>query len=147
MARNIATPALGPSLGVAPAGTCTWMSILSNASPRRCGRERQRRLRDSFITSPSWPVRMSLPLPGTLRRLDEEDVAAHRRPREAGRHARHGGALGHLVLEALRAEDARAGPRASIAIFSARPSATCIATWRSTAPISRSRLRTPASRV
>jgi len=27
-AMNIATPALGPSFGVAPAGTWTWMSVL-----------------------------------------------------------------------------------------------------------------------
>src|SRR5262249_483579 len=29
-AMNMATPALGPSLGMAPAGTCTWMSVFSN---------------------------------------------------------------------------------------------------------------------
>ena len=31
-AMNMATPALGPSLGVAPAGTCTWISVLPNNS-------------------------------------------------------------------------------------------------------------------
>ena len=30
----LAMPALGPSLGVAPAGTCTWMSVFSSDSPR-----------------------------------------------------------------------------------------------------------------
>ncbi|MNN21057.1 hypothetical protein D3C81_1343640 [compost metagenome] len=30
MATVIATPAEGPSLGVAPSGTCTWMSVFSN---------------------------------------------------------------------------------------------------------------------
>ena len=31
-AVNIATPALGPSLGVAPAGTWMWMSLFSNSA-------------------------------------------------------------------------------------------------------------------
>ena len=50
-ATNIATPALGPSLGVAPAGTWMWMSDFSNSSgamPRSLRArldERQRRLR------------------------------------------------------------------------------------------------------
>ena len=39
------------------------------------------------------------------RGLDEEDVAAHRRPRETGGHARHAGAQGGLVFELQRAED------------------------------------------
>jgi hypothetical protein len=30
IAVTMATPADGPSLGVAPSGTCTWMSFLSN---------------------------------------------------------------------------------------------------------------------
>jgi hypothetical protein len=41
---------------------------------------------DSFMTSPSWPVRIRLPLPAS-RRLDEEDVAAGGHPGQAGRHA------------------------------------------------------------
>ena len=28
---NMATPALGPSLGIAPAGTWMWMSLFSNS--------------------------------------------------------------------------------------------------------------------
>ena len=31
MAVTMATPADGPSLGVAPSGTCTWMSFFSNS--------------------------------------------------------------------------------------------------------------------
>ena len=80
---NMATPALGPSLGVAPAGTWTWMSLLSNAGlvdPEARGAWVLTRLSAawalSFITSPSWPVRISLPRAGRLGRLDEEDVAA-----------------------------------------------------------------------
>ena len=32
MAVNMVTPADGPSFGVAPAGTCTWMSFFSSTS-------------------------------------------------------------------------------------------------------------------
>ena len=41
------------------------------------------------------------------RRLDEEDVAAHRRPREARGDSRRGGALGHLGEELRAAEEPR----------------------------------------
>ncbi len=66
----IAMPALGPSLGVAPSGTCTWMSLFSNTSslmPSMRARLRtteRAASTDSFITSPSEPVRMMTPLPG-----------------------------------------------------------------------------------
>ena len=71
-AMNMATPALGPSLGMAPAGTCTWMSDFSNEAGSMPSVDARALTRLSaacalsFITSPSWPVRMSLPLPGTL---------------------------------------------------------------------------------
>ncbi len=61
----IATPALGPSFGIAPAGTCTCTSIepssssgMSSASACVAAYVNAARA-DSFITSPSWPVRMS----------------------------------------------------------------------------------------
>src|SRR5690606_36333457 len=41
------------------------------------------------------------------RRFDEQDVAAHRCPRQAGRHARHADEHGYFVLEAWRAQDGR----------------------------------------
>ncbi len=41
---------------------------------------------------------------GGLGGLDEQDVAAHRRPGQAGGHARHRRAHGHFVLEAQRAQ-------------------------------------------
>ncbi|MNT70321.1 hypothetical protein D3C72_2086940 [compost metagenome] len=43
IAVAMATPADGPSLGVAPSGTCTWMSRLSNSGgsmPKSIARER-----------------------------------------------------------------------------------------------------------
>ena len=66
-AMNMATPALGPSFGMAPAGTCTWMSLFSKRSgsmPNRAARfftMLSAACTLSFITSPSWPVRISLP--------------------------------------------------------------------------------------
>ncbi|MNV37394.1 hypothetical protein D3C71_1289120 [compost metagenome] len=64
-------PALGPSLGVAPSGTWTCTSCFCRNSlsmPRRSARERttdRAAEADSFITLPSCPVRISWPLPGT----------------------------------------------------------------------------------
>ena len=66
---NIAVPALGPSLGIAPAGTWMWMSLSASSlgsMPSDSARERIRlnaAVADSFITSPIWPVRMIEPLP------------------------------------------------------------------------------------
>ncbi len=43
MATAMATPAEGPSLGVAPSGTCRWTSVISNIvglRPKRVARER-----------------------------------------------------------------------------------------------------------
>ena len=87
------------------------------------------------------------PAAGNARRLDEQDVAADRRPGKPGRDAGHAGAHRHLVLELRRAED-----RDEIVARDARsarywPSAMRTAAWRSVWPICRSRLRTPASRV
>ncbi|CFT86570.1 Uncharacterised protein [Bordetella pertussis] len=70
MAVVMAIPADGPSLGVAPSGTWTCMSCFSNtlsANPSRRARERttvRAASTDSFMTSPSEPVRWILPLPG-----------------------------------------------------------------------------------
>src|SRR5437660_2951653 len=66
----IVIPADGPSLGTAPAGTCRCTSVCVNASsgmPRAPARARNRlhaACADSFITSPSCPVRVIWPLPG-----------------------------------------------------------------------------------
>ena len=54
---------------------------------------------DSFITSPIWPVRVMLPLPGMRRGLDEEDFAADGRVGHARRDAGHAGAAGQFRLE------------------------------------------------
>ena len=64
------TPADGPSFGIAPAGMWMCKSCLANqSSGSPSSEERERRneiaaVADSFITSPSWPVSVSLPVPG-----------------------------------------------------------------------------------
>ena len=69
---TIARPALGPSLGVAPSGTCTWISTASNFvgfTPIAGLTDRtydDAASMDSFITSPSLPVVFIRPLPGRL---------------------------------------------------------------------------------
>src|SRR5207247_1279691 len=66
----IVIPAEGPALGTAPAGTCRCTSVSVNAScgmPSAADRARSRlhaACADSFITSPSWPVRVITPFPG-----------------------------------------------------------------------------------
>ena len=65
----IVTPADGPSLGIAPAGTWMWRVFFSNVSrgmPSAAALERiqdSAARADSRITSPSWPVRMKSSLP------------------------------------------------------------------------------------
>ena len=69
-AVNMVTPADGPSLGIAPAGMCTWMSVLSrkfSSMPSHLALARTNdnaACADSFMTSPSCPVSTSEPLPG-----------------------------------------------------------------------------------
>src|SRR6266576_915715 len=70
IAVAIVIPAEGPSFGTAPAGTWRWMSFCWNQLGSRpscwvCARTHDSAAcADSCITSPSWPVIVSLPLPG-----------------------------------------------------------------------------------
>ena len=151
-AMNIATPALGPSLGVAPAGTWIWMSVFSNREasipyePARLLTMLSAAWALSFITSPSWPVRISRPLPGVA------VASMNRMSPPTGVHASPVATPGMLVRIATSSSNG-GGPimpersPAEIAIGPVSPSAIRIAAWRSTRPISRSRFRTPASRV
>jgi hypothetical protein len=143
-AMNIATPALGPSFGVAPAGTCTWMSLVLEQGGidaedyRLVLHEAERRLRAFLHDVAELAGEDQLAVAGRARGLDEQDVAADRRPGEAGGHAGHAGAHRHVVLEADRAPAVpRCRPCRSDTLV-AEPSATCTATWRSARPISRS---------
>ena len=72
MLVTMAMPADGPSLGVAPSGTWTWMSRFSNtvglmpkSTQRDCTKDRAAWI-DSSITSPSFPVVLIRPLPATV---------------------------------------------------------------------------------
>ena len=83
------TPAEGPSLGVAPEGTWTWISLVMKLNPLSvpASRDRMREseiVADSFITSPSWPVERELAGPGHECALDEEDLPPDRGPCKAG---------------------------------------------------------------
>src|SRR5207249_2713373 len=66
----IAIPADGPSFGTAPAGRCRCTSVCVNASsgipsgPARARNRLHAACADSFITSPSCPVRVICPFPG-----------------------------------------------------------------------------------
>ena len=151
-AMNIATPALGPSFGIAPAGTCTWMSDFSKrpaSMPSRAARfltMLSAACALSFITSPSWPVRISLPWPGT------RVASMNRMSPPTGVQASPVETPGTLVRMATSLSNLR-WPRigtnspTSMRILSVVPSARRTAALRRTLPISRSRFRTPASRV
>ena len=147
-------PADGPSFGIAPSGTWMWMSSVawkSGSSPNSSARERtydSAARADSCITSPSLPVSVSVALAARERDFGRQDLAADFRPGQTG-----GQTDLALVVDLLRAE---LGLAEELADFGAvdgdrrspdLPSRTCRATLRSTEPISRSRLRTPASRV
>ena len=88
------------------------------------------------------------PSPSIVRRLDEEHVAARTGDGQAGRHAGHAGALRDLGVELGAAQRAVARRRRrSRPAASRRPPRSRAAVLRSSFPSSRSRLRTPASRV
>ena len=151
-AVNIATPALGPSFGVAPAGTCTWTSLFWKASPSMPSAAERPLTRVSaacalsFMTSPSCPVRMSRPLPSTrlasMKRMSPPTGVQASPVATPGTDRR-------MATSPSKRRGPRTGARSSTSRWTAAavPSATCIATRRKTLPISRSRFRTPASRV
>ena len=100
----------------------------------------------SFITSPSWPVRISLPSPGvraaSMKRMSPPTGVQARPVATPGLAVRM--ATSFSNRGAPRISTTSAGP---ISTFCTLPSAICTAAWRSTRPISRSSERTPASRV
>ena len=115
---TIAMPADGPSFGVAPSGTWTWMSTLSNIvgfRPRSGAFERtqdEAASIDSFITSPSLPVVFIRPLPGSFSASIEQQVAADLGPGETGDDADLVLGLGEAVLEAAARRGTPRGSRA-----------------------------------
>ena len=106
------TPADGPSLGTAPAGTCTWKRLPAKAAgsiPSSLGvrahvgeGDLRRLLHDvAQLAGEGEPLG-----PVGHARLDEEDVAAGAGHGQAGDHAGHAGAVGRLEEEVRPAEPA-----------------------------------------
>ncbi len=152
IAVAMVTPADGPSLGVAPAGT--WMcsvcfSKISRVMPRSDAWERiqdSAARADSRITSPSWPVRMKSSLPSmsvTSMATTSPPTSVTTRP------------VADPVWSSASSSpySKRGGPRYSTSFLTSttvlrlRPSATERATLRMMLASSRSRFRTPASWV
>src|SRR5665213_583289 len=149
------TPAEGPSFGTAPAGTWTWNRLPANTdgsipSSGAWDRTKERAISaDSRITSPSWPVMVrpsgpsiivastestSPPAPVTASPVATPgtEVRSADSKKNRGRPSQ--------VLTSSSSTTSGRGPGSSGA-------ATRPATLRSSFPSSRSRERTPASRV
>ena len=102
----MATPAEGPSFGIAPDGTWMWMSCLrkkSGSMPYRSAfartQESAARI-DSCITSPRCPVIVNCFPPRMLRGFDEYDVAARGSPDQSDRSSRPLHSLFHFLFDA-----------------------------------------------
>src|SRR6266704_269552 len=151
-AAAIVIPADGPSFGTAPAGTCRCTSVCVNASsgmPSAAARARSRlhaAWADSFITSPSCPVRVICPFPGiwiASMNMMSPPTGVHASPVATPTSGlRPATSLWTLGWPAYFS-------RFFVEILAdlARPSTTSSAALRSTPWISRSSWRTPASRV
>src|SRR6266550_1384845 len=148
----IVIPADGPSLGTAPAGTCRCTSVCVNASsgipsaPARARNKLHAACADSFITSPSCPVKVIWPFPGiwiASMNMMSPPTGVHARPvappTSGLRPATSLCTLGWPAYFSRFLIGIRTAP--------ARPSTTSNAALRSTPWISRSSCRTPASRV
>ena len=152
MAMVMATPAEGPSLGVAPAGTWTCTSVWAksvgvHAELRGLGAhvaEGDARALPHHVAELAGEGELALALhPGGL---DEEDVAAHRRHGETRGDAGDLDGLGALRFELLLAQHLADDVGGDLAP-PCSPAAIFATLFRQMAPIWRSRLRTPASRV
>ena len=152
IAVAIVTPADGPSLGIAPAGTWMCRVCFSNTSRSMPSSAAFDRIQDSAaradsrMTSPSWPVRMNSSLPSirvTSTATTSPPTSVTTRP------------VADPVWSSASSSpySKRGGPRysssflTSTTVLRLRPSATCLATLRMMLASSRSRLRTPASLV
>ena len=145
-------PAEGPSLGMAPSGTCTCRSFTAKTSSLMPWARAWLRAQDSaawadsFITSPRWPVRVRRPLPFMIEastKSTSPPVAVQARPvaiPTASFLSRSSGS----VFGAPRNLWRDPGVTRTVPVS---PSATLRATLREIAAISRSKFRSPASRV
>ena len=112
-AQNMATPALGPSLGTAPAGTCTWTSHCASScgsSPELSGARAQqtkRRGRRLFHYVANLTGDGDFSAPRHAGGFDKENFAAGWSICQSGRDARDAGPRGDLGIEARRPEIVR----------------------------------------
>ena len=147
----IVIPALGPSFGIAPGRHVDVQVVGGEPVVGQVGvaaHVGQRGLRGLLHDVAELTGDRQLALAGHRGRLDEQHVAADRRPGQPGGHARLGRAPLDVGLEARAPEQLahlRRGHR-DLALV-ASPRRRCSATLRQAEPISRSRSRTPASRV
>ena len=159
IAVAIVTPAEGPSFGIAPAGTWMWRSCVVEevgGDAELLGRRADvadRRARRFLHHVAELAGENDVAVARRQQaRFDEQDVAAALGPGDAGRDAGTRDAERDLVVNLRRSEivgDGRGGHdvvRRGRRRRSSMP-ATRAAILRATAPICRSRLRTPASRV
>ena len=111
IAVAIVTPADGPSLGMAPAGTWMCRSCFDRksggipSSVARCRMWLRAARADSCITLPKLAGQHEVAVARHQRRFDEEHVAAGLGPRDTGRHARPRGPECGLRSEARRPQE------------------------------------------
>jgi hypothetical protein len=142
-------------LGIAPAGMWMWMSLLLEevlGDAELLGaraHEAQRRLRGLLHHVAELAGELELAGAVHARRLDEEDLAAHARPREARRATPVSAVRSATSLMKLRRAEERTqvvlvstltGPGFALGHLHGERRGSPLAIWRS-------RLRTPASRV
>ena len=149
----IVMPALGPSFGIAPAGTWRWNSRSSKASSSMpsasaCPRTYDSAIRaDSFMTSPSCPVRTRPSLPfievASMNSTSPPAPVTDRPVATPGIAVRSADSW----KKRCRPRASRSSSRSMATGASALPAAIFVAVFRSSVPSSRSRFRTPASRV
>ena len=155
-AVTIVTPALGPSLGIAPAGTWTWNSR-SRRRSRRCRAPRRGRARRRARSAPTPSSRRRAGRSAPGRRLSRR--SSSRSPRRTARRRRRRSRRGRSPRRGSRCARPTPGRTSGVRARRARPrgrsprgprparTAIFVAVLRSSVPSSRSRLRTPASRV
>ena len=152
-AAAIATPAEGPSLGTAPAGTWMCTSVLPNRDgSMSSGRGVAPQVAHGGLGALAHRLaeqagQGQAPLAGHAGRLDEEDLAAGRGPGQAGGDAGRCRSGRRPRGRSGAGRATRPPAPGSIVVALRSPSACLRATLRQIAAISRSRFRRPASRV
>ena len=151
MASVTAAPALGPSLGTAPAGKWTWRSLSLKSwalTPNESARERTKESAastDSRITSPNCPVTVSFPDPG-MRRASMVMMSPPNEVQARPVTVPTSGSLSASSAEYFGTPRMRSTMALSTTHAPSSPSAFFRARLRMSAEMLRSKLRSPASR-